>query len=254
MYCHVDADDIDVVFSFLLRFATDSDVVSNPYTRAHLVKTMYGFVPTRAVGATDRSPLDGKSHGRDHLCSALMKFFVDIELTGASDAFYTKYRHRFHAVTIIDYLWSCPDVEVHVEGVKGLAEGPRSRELVRFFNMVLNDMIDCLNTGLEAIEQVHQVESYHPPGNVTESPIQAFIRQSEEAQRLDGLERQSSFVLDYLLLLMSVLERMSAALPGVIAHDMLAGRIAVRCAPPLCAMTSVAWLPVTAVSFSGAHC
>ncbi len=62
-----------------------------------MVKALYGFIPARAAdgGGISRSPLDGQGAGREGLLPALMAFFVDIELTGAHDAFYTKFSHRY---------------------------------------------------------------------------------------------------------------------------------------------------------------
>ncbi|KAJ1474818.1 hypothetical protein T484DRAFT_1830811 [Baffinella frigidus] len=85
----------DAIFRFLLHFASDPKTVSNPYTRAHLVKAMYGFIPTGKVSKNlmfqsvqeERgvacSPLDGKGAGREELVPFLMRFFVDMERTGA---------------------------------------------------------------------------------------------------------------------------------------------------------------------------
>ena len=224
--------DLDAIFAFLFKFASDSDTVSNPYTRAHFVKTLYGFVPAGgdASPGGDQSPLGGQGAGREKLSGALMKFFVDIELTGASDAFYTKYRHRFHVATILDYLWSCHDGAMHVQSVVDLSKGGTSREVIRFFSMAFNDMIDCLNQGLEAIEEVHKIEVEQQraaeAAGGSESPIEAFIRQTEDSNRLDQLERQCVFVLDYLLLLFSILDHITTSAPEVITHHLLATRTA----------------------------
>ena len=46
----------DAIFRFLLHFASDPKTVSNPYTRAHLVKAMYGFIPTGQVNEVTPNP------------------------------------------------------------------------------------------------------------------------------------------------------------------------------------------------------
>jgi len=134
----------DAIIAFLLRFASDPATVSNPYTRAHMVKAMYGFIPThrRDNASALRSPLDGDGAGREGLVRVLMRFFVDMERTGANDAFYTKFTHRFHALTLLDYLWE-DGAGAHRAAVAEVAVAA-PRELEAFLNMVLNDMHHCL--------------------------------------------------------------------------------------------------------------
>jgi hypothetical protein len=67
---------MDDIFRFLFKFASDSELVTNYYTRAYLVKAIYGFTPHRQSNASAPlpSPLLGVSHGRDpvymytHVC------------------------------------------------------------------------------------------------------------------------------------------------------------------------------------------
>jgi hypothetical protein len=122
--CQATMDDI---YSFLFKFASDAALVTNPYTRAYLVKTIYGFTPHKPANLSEPlpSPLIGTTHGRDQLMPFLFQFFVDMEQTGEGDAYYNKFNYRFFALTIIDYLWGTPSGGMHKRAARQVAPDTR---------------------------------------------------------------------------------------------------------------------------------
>ena len=116
---------MDEIHTFLFKFASDAALVTNPYTRAYLVKTIYGFTPHKPTNASEPlpSPLIGSTHGRDQLMPFLFQFFVDMEQTGEGDAYYNKFNYRFFALTIIDYLWGTASGGMHKRAARQVATG-----------------------------------------------------------------------------------------------------------------------------------
>jgi ubiquitin conjugation factor E4 B len=50
----------------------------------------------------------GNITAQEHLAAGLMRFYVDIEHTGASTQFYDKFNYRYYISEIMKYLWSLP--------------------------------------------------------------------------------------------------------------------------------------------------
>ena len=147
------ADTMDDIFSFLFTFANDSELVSNPYTRAYLVKVIYGFTPHRQTNASAPlpSPLLGTGKGRAELVPFLFRFFVDMEHVGEGDAFYNKFNYRYFALTIIEYLWRSADVGLHKQSLRKLAND-EPKEWLKFLNLLLNDLHYGFSVLLEEFE------------------------------------------------------------------------------------------------------
>ena len=98
------------------------------------------------------------------------------------------------------------------------------REVHRFLNMLLNDLVHALNIGLDALEAVHRIETEAP--DPAEGAIHRFIRETETAARLGELERQSGFMNEYSQGLLALLSRIAPVVPDALSAEETAGRVA----------------------------
>ena len=145
-----------------------------------------------------------------------------MEHTG-DDAYFNKFNYRYFALIILDYLWDTPNADMHKEAARRLSRDS-PKEWLTFFNALFNDMHYCFSSALEGIELVHAVDFAKPDEN--EQPIAAFIRQTEERARVDVVQRQSSFLLDYASGLLLLLQHLAHAAGEGLARQELAGRVA----------------------------
>ncbi|XP_064461145.1 ubiquitin conjugation factor E4 B-like [Ornithodoros turicata] len=128
--------------------------LANPYLTAKLVEVL--FVASPAV-----QPHTGITYTRvlahplaeQHLAPALMRFYTDVETTGAASEFYDKFTIRYHISILIKSLWESPR---HKEAL--LQEASDGRQFVRFVNMLMNDTTFLLDESLESLKRIHQTQ------------------------------------------------------------------------------------------------
>ncbi|KAL1487015.1 hypothetical protein MTO96_008370 [Rhipicephalus appendiculatus] len=83
---------------------------------------------------------------------ALMRFYTDVESTGAASEFYDKFTIRYHISVLLKALWERPR---HREAI--LKEASQAgRQFVRFVNMLMNDTTFLLDESLESLKRLHQ--------------------------------------------------------------------------------------------------
>ena len=79
----------------MYAFQVEVLYVINPHVRGGATGSLYDKIM--------RSPI-----AENHLPSALMKFYTDVESTGASTEFYDKFTIRYHISIIIKTMWMNP--------------------------------------------------------------------------------------------------------------------------------------------------
>lgn len=114
-----------------------------------------------------------------HLPSSLMKFYTDVEVTGASTEFYDKFTIRYHISIIIKSMWSSPlhryvrlynktfltdscllkliNYIAHVClfcfcRMSIVNESKSGKQFVRFVNMLMNDTTFLLDESLDSLK------------------------------------------------------------------------------------------------------
>lgn len=128
--------------------------VNNPYLIAKLVEVMFMANPSI-------QPYTGNLHtqllshplAEHHLSLALMKFYTDVETTGATSEFYDKFTIRYHISIIFKSLWISP---VHKQAV--IRESATGKQFVRFINMLMNDTTFLLDESLETLKRIHEAQ------------------------------------------------------------------------------------------------
>ncbi|MGH0121716.1 UNVERIFIED_CONTAM: hypothetical protein FKN15_000188 [Acipenser sinensis] len=94
------------IVTFLIVFICSQNYIRNPYLIAKLVEVLFVTNPAvqprtqRFSEMMENHPLSIKQ-----LVPALMKFYTDVEHTGATSEFYDKFTIRYHISTIFKSLW-----------------------------------------------------------------------------------------------------------------------------------------------------
>ena len=139
---------------FLIVFICSPHYFQNPYLVAKLVEVLFVLNPgiqPRTAGFYDQ--IENHPLATEHLGSALMKFYTDIETTGSSNEFYDKFSIRYHISIIFKSLWQNPQYERMV-----IAESEAGHEFVRFVNMLINDTTFLLDESLDCLKSIHEIQ------------------------------------------------------------------------------------------------
>uniref|UniRef100_A0A674DVK0 Ubiquitin conjugation factor E4 B n=1 Tax=Salmo trutta TaxID=8032 RepID=A0A674DVK0_SALTR len=142
------------IVTFLVVFICSQNYIRNPYLIAKLVEVL--FVTNPAVQPRtqcfsemmENHPLSVK-----HLVPALMKFYTDVEHTGATSEFYDKFTIRYHISTIFKSLWQ--NMGHHGTFLEEFNSG---KQFVRYINMLINDTTFLLDESLESLKRIHEVQ------------------------------------------------------------------------------------------------
>lgn len=211
---------LDVLMTFLVTFIGSSSHVKNPYIRASLVELLAAMIPQ---GNNPNQPIaalfSGNITAQEHLASGLMRFYVDIEHTGASTQFYDKFNYRYYVSEIMKYLWSLPAFRLAIE-----RESKDVSKFLRFINMLINDSIYLLDESLLKLTEIRGIQQEM-------ADQQTWMRQPEERrkEREEGFQRTERQVKSMLLLAnesINMLDYLSKDVPEPFLTGELVDRIA----------------------------
>uniref|UniRef100_A0A8C1RA79 Ubiquitin conjugation factor E4 B n=1 Tax=Cyprinus carpio TaxID=7962 RepID=A0A8C1RA79_CYPCA len=142
------------IVTFLVVFISSQNYIKNPYLIAKLVEVL--FVTNPAVQPrTQRffEMMENHPLSINQLVPALMKFYTDVEHTGATSEFYDKFTIRYHISTIFKSLWQ----NINHQGTF-LEEFNSGKQFVRYINMLINDTTFLLDESLESLKRIHEVQ------------------------------------------------------------------------------------------------
>uniref|UniRef100_A0A672M3Z9 Ubiquitin conjugation factor E4 B n=1 Tax=Sinocyclocheilus grahami TaxID=75366 RepID=A0A672M3Z9_SINGR len=142
------------IVTFLVVFICSQNYIKNPYLIAKLVEVL--FVTNPAVQPrTQRffEMMENHPLSVNQLVPALMKFYTDVEHTGATSEFYDKFTIRYHISTIFKSLWQ----NINHQGTF-LEEFNSGKQFVRYINMLINDTTFLLDESLESLKRIHEVQ------------------------------------------------------------------------------------------------
>uniref|UniRef100_A0AAY5EBP7 Ubiquitin conjugation factor E4 B n=1 Tax=Electrophorus electricus TaxID=8005 RepID=A0AAY5EBP7_ELEEL len=140
--------------TFLVVFICSQNYIRNPYLIAKLVEVL--FVTNPAVQPrTQRFSEMIENHplSVNQLVPALMKFYTDVEHTGATSEFYDKFTIRYHISTIFKSLWQ--NIGHHGTFLEEFNSG---KQFVRYINMLINDTTFLLDESLESLKRIHEIQ------------------------------------------------------------------------------------------------
>ncbi|XP_055958481.1 ubiquitin conjugation factor E4 B [Patella vulgata] len=139
----------DVIIVFVC-----SDCITNPHLKAKVVEVIFYFQPSIQPKADKINELLlNNSTALNYLVPALMKFYTEIETTGASSEFYDKFTVRYHLSIIFKSLWS---MQIHKS--KFISNANNGKDFVKFVNMLMNDTTFLLDESLDCLKRIHEVQ------------------------------------------------------------------------------------------------
>ena len=146
----------DELVMLCITFLRSSEYIKNPYLKSGLVTIMFhGIWPVynRSKGILGEL-LNSLPFATEHLLHALMKFYIEVENTGAHTQFYDKFNIRYEIFQIIKCIWSNPIYREHLS-----EEAKVNLDFfVRFVNLLLNDVTFVLDESLTAFTQIHNLQ------------------------------------------------------------------------------------------------
>ncbi|XP_048766609.1 ubiquitin conjugation factor E4 B-like [Ostrea edulis] len=145
---------ISQIIHMLIVMVCNNEYIGNPYLTAKLVEVIFVMNPSiqRRTGTLNEQfllhPLAVK-----HLVPALMKFYTDIETTGASNEFYDKFSIRYHLSIIFKTMWQMPQHQLNM-----IEEADNGKQFVKFVNMLMNDTTFLLDESLDCLKRIHEIQ------------------------------------------------------------------------------------------------
>ena len=146
----------DELVMLCITFLRSSEYIKNPYLKSGLVTILFhGIWPVshRAKGVLG-DLLNSLPFATDHLLHALMKFYIEVENTGAHTQFYDKFNIRYEIFQIIKCIWSNTVYREHLS-----QEAKVNLDFfVRFVNLLLNDVTFVLDESLSAFVEIYNLQ------------------------------------------------------------------------------------------------
>ncbi|KAI4207190.1 MAG: hypothetical protein LQ346_000684 [Caloplaca aetnensis] len=167
----------DELITLCITFLRNSEMIKNPYLKSGLVTILFAGTwpgPNRPKGVLG-DLLMGLPIATEHLLHSLMKFYIEVENTGAHTQFYDKFNIRFEIFQIIKCIW---DNRIYRENLDREAK-INVDFFVRFVNLLLNDVTFVLDESLTAFQQIHNLSqelqnSQHPEQTVRQEKEEAL--------------------------------------------------------------------------------
>ncbi|KAI6184022.1 U-box domain-containing protein [Aphelenchoides bicaudatus] len=210
----------DFTHNFLI-FLCNSQYFKNPFLMAKIVDIMFLSCSVRSqTGFSIFQNLTQNNYAYTHLFPQLVKFYGDVETTGASTEFYDKFNIRRSIQVIFQVLWRDTIYRSRmIETAKN-----NSTDFVRFINMIINDATFLLDESLSGLKKIHDIEELI--ANEAE-----FSKLSEEDKKAknDALEESSRLVRSWIVLgneTMELFIQFTRDAPDVFLTDVLGDRIA----------------------------
>ena len=166
----------DELIMICITFLRSSGYIKNPYLKAGLVTIMcHGIwpIPNRSKGVLG-DMLCSLPIATEHLLHALMKFYIEVENTGAHTQFYDKFNIRYEIFQIIKCIWSNPLYREELDRESKV----NVDFFVRFVNLLLNDVTFVLDESLSAFQQIHSLSNEL---KMSQNIEQAIRTEKEEA-------------------------------------------------------------------------
>lgn len=185
----------DRLLVFLITFLFESKYINNPYVKIRFIEVVFlgsiellQGIPGFFIDLFNTDQLCLK-----HLFHTLMKFYIDIERTGASSQFEDKFNARYHISQIIRTLW-----HNHIYRDRLKEESNEDPDFfVKFVALLLNDSTYLMDESLTKLAEIHRLQKeIEAIDNGTSEDSNDPNARLERERRLTALERMTtSYVL-----------------------------------------------------------
>ncbi|KAI7823731.1 ubiquitin elongating factor core-domain-containing protein, partial [Kickxella alabastrina] len=168
----------DVLPLFVVAFLARPALISNPHLKAKLIDVLHMLTYRDPRESDDHASLDASAVSRAYLVPALLRFYVDVERTGASSQFYDKFNVRYYIARTLRALWA----RGSNQATTGSAQRDR-RVIEEFVARLMTDTTYLLDESLSKLALIRDLE--------TRPPAQAAA-QDDVAERLQDAERMAT--------------------------------------------------------------
>lgn len=178
----------DELVILCITFLQSSEYIKNPYLKSGLITIMsHGVWPVynRPKGILG-DLLFSLPFANQYLLHGLMKFYIEIETTGAHNQFFEKFNTRFEIFQIIKCFWPNP---IYREQLSRESQ-VNVNFFVRFVNLLLNDVTFVLDESLTAFIDIHSTseELQHT------TDMDEALRQEKEESLARAKEKAKSYM------------------------------------------------------------
>uniref|UniRef100_A0A6B2KXE7 RING-type E3 ubiquitin transferase n=1 Tax=Arcella intermedia TaxID=1963864 RepID=A0A6B2KXE7_9EUKA len=143
---------LDSIFCFLTTFIASPDYIKNPHLRGKLIDLLGCFTPAILKRSLQKDPFCN-TLAETFLPNALTEYYIDIEITGASNQFYDKFNGRFYVSVVLKHIWGLPSYRNAFEKIFH-----NEALFLRFTNMLMNDSIFLMDEAFGKIKKLHELE------------------------------------------------------------------------------------------------
>lgn len=169
---------LELLFQLMMSLLDRADLVRNPYLRAKFVDILFGFTDPHLEHLLDVHPVLV-----EQLAAKMMRFYVEVEITGASSQFYDKFNIRYNISAIFKTVW-----KGHPVHRQRIIECSADDEMfVRFTNLLLNDVTYLLDESISKLAEIHERQLEMSAPHWASRPVS---EQREREHGLATLERQ----------------------------------------------------------------
>ena len=139
---------------FIIMVICSPNYISNPYLTAKFIEIIFLSSPivNNHLG-TFHAKIISHPLAEKNLVRALMKFYTDIETTGASSEFYDKFTIRYHISIIFKSFYSNSMQQLAI-----FNESETGKNFVKFINMLMNDTTFLLDEAMVSLKRIHEVK------------------------------------------------------------------------------------------------
>ncbi|CAD5210325.1 unnamed protein product [Bursaphelenchus okinawaensis] len=204
----------------LMILMCNSQYFNNPFLTAKIIDVFFLICPSYnpSVMGLFRSATH-HPYAMENLYPRLVKFYSDVESTGASSEFYDKFNIRRSIQVIFRELWE----DITYRGKMTEYAKKCSPDFVRFINMIINDGTFLLDESLGGLRKVHEVEVL-----MEDEARFAALSDDERQQKLGVLSEATRSVRSWMVLgneTMEMLDYLSNAAPETFYEHTLGERM-----------------------------
>eukprot|EP01017_Pseudomicrothorax_dubius_P030585 TRINITY_DN382_c0_g1_i5.p1 TRINITY_DN382_c0_g1~~TRINITY_DN382_c0_g1_i5.p1 ORF type:complete len:802 (-),score=191.57 TRINITY_DN382_c0_g1_i5:1102-3507(-) len=162
---------LSTLLNFVVWALAGVPLISNPYTRGKAVE----LTAILCLVSADRlrEAFVNEPSCLNNLTAQLIRFYVDIENTGASNQYYAKYQYRHQVAIIFKVLWKSEEYKNAL-----IKLGKTSSDFERFINAVLSDAGFCMDEGFENLKKGEKLEEKRDAGGVLTEEEEKTLDQS----------------------------------------------------------------------------
>lgn len=169
---------VEPLVRLIATFLDRAEYIRNPYLRSKLVDILHGWAIPDLEQVFDAYPILA-----EHLAPKLMRFYIEVERTGASSQFYDKFNIRYAISAILHCIWEHP---VYRERLRAEAQTDRST-FIHFINFILNDVSFLLDETRMKLIDIHQHQLDTANGTLAALPVEERQAREESFRKTEGM-------------------------------------------------------------------